>query len=524
MSNKPISMIQISRILQLIEQGNSLREISRITGLHRKTIKHYLTQRPVCRSGHGQNDTQGVESIAEGVSTASSSTVHPDEASRHDTLASYFPSFDSELSRVGVTRQLLWNEYRQKHPDGYGYTQFCEHYSRHRNSLPRGAVMHLEHAFGDCLQIDFAGMPLEYIDRSTGEVVNCPVLVCVLAASGYTYVQALASARGEHLFAAMNRCLEYIGGVPRNVLTDNMRQLVVKNSRYEYTFTELADQWSVHYRVNLKATRCYSPKDKPHVEKSVHLAYQRIYAPMRDEDYYSLQALNVRVRELLDAHNARGMDRTNGRSRREVFLEEEQPLLGKLPVAPFQVRNRTTAKVQKNYHVALGQDRHFYSVPYRYIGAQTTLVYDQLQVEVYLGMERIAVHGRNIRQWGYTTLSEHMPASHQYHQRSLSWNREYFAELAATAGPSSLEVFTRVMDARDFVEQSYNSCVGLKRLMERYGKERFENACNRAIQSGWANYGIVENILKNNMDKAKEETGQGVIPFHENIRGADAYK
>ena len=252
MSNKPISMIQISRILQLIEQGNSLREISRITGLHRKTIKHYLTQRPLCRPAPGQDDTKGVESIAE---QFSSPEVRPDEENRFNTLATYFPSFDRELSRVGVTRQLLWQEYRQKHPDGYGYTQFCEHYARHRNSLPREAVMHLEHAFGDCLQIDFAGTPLEYIDRSTGEVVKCPVLVCVLAASGYTYVQALASARGEHLFEAMNRCLEYLGGVPRNVLSDNMRQLVVKNCRYEYTFTELADQWSVHYRVNLKATR-----------------------------------------------------------------------------------------------------------------------------------------------------------------------------------------------------------------------------------------------------------------------------
>lgn len=519
-------MIQISRIQLLRDQGKSLREISRITGLHRKTVSRYLaSSSDTClavRQDKCPKKPIGEESNQSSAGLPVSST--PVTGSRFEALSSYFTWFDKELNRTGVTRQLLWQEYRREHPDGYGYTQFCEYYSRHLSSLPRGAVMHLEDEYGDCLQADFAGTPLHWIDRETGEEISCPVLVCVLAASGFTYVEALASGRGEHLFGALNRCLEYFGGVPKNVLSDNMRQYVVKNSRYEYTFTELADQWSVHYRVNLTAARVRHPRDKPAVEKGVHLAYQRIYAPMRDEEFYSLAALNVRVRQLLDAHNDRVRSHSSGQSRRDIFLGMELPLLKELPATPFVIRNRAKAKVQKNYHVELGQDKHFYSVPYRHIGMQTTLIYDEHQVEVYLGMERIAVHRRNPRQWGYSTRAEHMPASHRHYQRSLGWNREFFTTLATTAGPSSLEVFTRVMDAREFVEQSYNSCVGLKRLMERYGKERFENACKRSLQGGWAGYGVVENILKNNMDKAPEESVQGIIPFHENIRGADAYQ
>jgi hypothetical protein len=174
--------------------------------------------------------------------------------------------------------------------------------------------------------------------------------------------------------------------------------------------------------------------------------------------------------------------------------------------------------------VELGEDKHFYSVPYLYIGQQTKLIYDRRQVEVFIGMERIAVHQRNLRQWGYTTLPEHMPEKHLRYNQTKGWTREYFEYISSKAGTCSEELFKRVMDGKVFVEQSYRSCVGLKRLIDKYGNERFENACRKALQSGWANYGVVENILKNGTDKTLAQEIPLTIPFHENIRGADAYR
>jgi transposase len=516
MPNKTISMTQVSLIQQLKSQGHSIRSISRKTGLHRKTVRHYFAA-AVCACEAGVPPQDGClvkDSLLEKVVS---------EGERLNVLKGFFPHFDKELSRTGVTRQLLWEEYLQCHPDGYGYSQFCEHYSRYRQALPREAVMYLEHVFGERLQIDFAGKPLFYIDFSSGELIECPVLVCVLPASGYTYVEALASSRSDDLFGGLNRCLEYLGGVPRNVLSDNMRQCVVKNMRYEYTFTELAQQWSAHYCTNLEATRIYRPRDKASVEKHVHISYLRIYARLRDEEFSSLSSLNHRVRELLDAHNdcsrSRGVE-----SRRKVFLCNERPLLRPLPPEPYIPKHKTQAKVGKNYHVELGEDKHFYSVPYRYIGQQTTLIYDRQQVEVFIGMERIAVHCRDFRQWGHSTHPEHMPEAHLHYRQTLGFTKEYFQSIARKAGPSSVEVFERVLNAKKFVEQSYRSCTGLKRLMEQYGNVRFENACFRALQTGWANYGCVDNILKNGMDKTLQQEIATIIPVHENIRGADEYR
>jgi len=147
--------------------------------------------------------------------------------------------------------------------------------------------MHLTHRAGDYLQVDFAGKNLHYIDIQTGEIVACPVLICTLPFSGYTYVEALPSAGQEHLFCALNRCLEYMGGIPRNVLSDNMKQIVGKNQRYEFKFQELADQWAVYYNTNLVATRPRKPKDKPTVENNVYLSYLRIYAKIRNEEFHS---------------------------------------------------------------------------------------------------------------------------------------------------------------------------------------------------------------------------------------------
>jgi hypothetical protein len=139
-------------------------------------------------------------------------------------------------------------------------------------------------------------------------------------------------------------------------------------------------------------------------------------------------------------------------------------------------------------------------------------------------MNRIATHRRNARQWGYTTLAEHLPDNQQYWLKTRGWTREYFEGIARKAGAYSMELFKKVMDSKKFVEQTYRSCTGLKRLMEQYGNERFENACRIAIQAGGTSYGLVANILKNGTDKINIQASTTTIPNHENIRGEAQYK
>ena len=519
MVNKSISMTQLRRIIQLKAQGLSKLKISESVHLHRTTLDNYLSR--IEATGKTYPDLMGYSD--EQLGAIVYSPQPPLKADKRlEDLHKHMDYFKQELPRTGVTRKLLWEEYYTAYPDGYGYTQFCEHFGRHLRS--KAATMHLYHIAGDCLQVDFAGKQLHYVDTKTGEMIMCPVLVCTLPFSNYTYAEALRSARQEHMFSALNRCLEYLGGVPRNVLSDNMKQFIGKNDRYEYKFQELADQWALHYNTNLKAARPRKPKDKPTVENNVNLSYLRIYAKLRNEEFHGINELNKRITVLLECYNKTMFQKLQG-SRHERFMRDEKPSLKPLPQEPFVIKHITMAKVQMNYHVILGEDKHLYSVPYQYIGQATRVIYDEGQVEIFTGFKRIAAHTRDYRNHAYTTLAEHMPEKHLKYKETLGWDADYFLSLAIKIGESSKAVFTRVLASKDFVEQTYNACLGLKRLSDIYGNLRFESACTRALNGSRVTYGTIKNILENNLDKlqAEEQLNLFVIPDHENIRGPQSY-
>jgi transposase len=522
MAKKPITMLQIRRILQLLGQGESKRKISQILHSGRHTIDGYVLK--IEQSGISLPLLNKMSDADLGLIFYSRhKEAQHDE--RFADLAAKQSYFRKELTKPGVTKLILWEEYRQALPDGYGYTQFCEHLSA--DTRRSAATMHFEHKPAERVQIDFAGKALTYIDRSTGEMISCPVLVCVLPFSGYTYIEALQSASQEHLFPALGRCMSYFGGVPQNVLSDNMKQYVRKSNRYEPVFTEVCEQWSLYYNTTLSAARVSKPKDKPSVENTVHLAYMRVYAPLRNEVFYSLKELNQGILARLDVHHHTSFQKRSY-SRLDRFIQEEQSLLKSLPSEPFLLKHTAKAKVQKNYHVILGEDWHQYSVPYQHIGKQVKIIYDMDEVEIYLGLQRIAVHQRDYRKHRYTTLSEHMPEKHQKYQEIKGWDADYFLRKAQELGESSLAIMNHILQSRTFTEQAYNACLGLLRLCERYGKNRFENACKRAVDAPRINYRLIDNILANNLDKQTEDEEQmnlfTTIPDHENLRGPQAYQ
>ena len=518
MANKSIGMTQVRRIIQLKADGLSKLKISSLLHLHRATLDNYLTRIEASGKSFSELLLLKDEQL---VNLAYTATVAVQSDERIEKLQKQFAYFTKELTRSGVTRRTLWEEYKSADPGGYSYTQFCEHFARYQKH--NHATMHLTHRAGEYLQVDFAGKQLHYIDVPNGEIITCPVLVCALPYSGYTYIEALPSAGQTFMFCALNRCLEYIGGVPRNVLSDNMKQYIGKNIRYEFTFQALAEQWSVHYNTNLEATRPRKPKDKPTVENSVYQAYLRIYAKLRDEEFHSLYELNKRILELLPTHNQALFQKLPG-SREQRFIHDEKPLLKPLPQEPFTIKHTTMAKVQMNYHVILGEDKHMYSVPHQYIGKATSIVYDQENVEVFIGLQRIASHKRDYRQHAYTTLAIHMPEKHLKYNETLGWDAGYFLSLAAKIGENSVAVFKKILASKEFIEQTYKACLGLKRLSEIYGTHRFEAACKRVENASRVTYGMIKNILEKNLDKQVEpQLNLFPIPNHENIRGAGNY-
>ncbi len=515
-------MHQIQEIIRRKNQGESNRSIARNTGFSRSTITEYCNILNDCGYDFKQAITLSEEALLALITQAKQETplLTPE---RKLALGGQLALWCKELTRTGVTRLLLWQEYKKDHPDGYGYTQFCYYLSQHQNI--NQATMHFTHRPGECMMVDYAGDTIHYIDKDTGEQIECQVLVCVLPYSGYAYVQAMHSQQQDEFIGGLNNALFYFGGVPRNIKMDNLKSGVKKANRYDPDFNDLMNSFSAHFGINCTTARVAKPKDKPHVEGSVLIAYRRIYAPLRNKVFYSLAELNYAMLELLQVHHE--LPFQNKPYTRNDLLLEEKPLLATLPDKPFEKYCITQAKVQKHYHVQLGQDKHFYSVPYKLIGKMLNVIYTLDIVEIYDHLERVAIHQRVSRSYGHTTLKEHMPPNHIHYQDQQGWDSEYFKRESLKTGVFTHEFVLRLLLSREFIEQTYTACLGVLRLCKKYPSERMENACERALIPANISYRQLENILKKGIDKVPlpmKNTEQITIPFHPNIRGKQEYK
>ena len=519
MSNKLITMQIVRGIIQQLQRGFSHRRIARELQLSRNTVKHYalqLTSGTYSLEVLQQMDDASLSAIVH----ATAKQVQPD--ARRTDFTSRIDYFLSELKRTGVTRLLLWQEYKKQYPGGYEYAKFCQLLGSQKQI--NSATMHFQHKPAEVMMVDFAGDSLSYVVKESGEVISCPVLVCVLPYSGYSYVSALLNASLVHVVKALNECLAYFQGVPYNFKSDNMKQIVTKSCRYEPTFTDMMQQWALHNNIVLLAARVRKPKDKASVENEVKLTYQRIYAPVRDKIFFSLEELNKSIKEQLAGHHRLPFQR-KAYSRYDCFTHEEKPLLQSLPLSSYFIRHSVEAKVQKNYHITLGENWNHYSVPFSYIGKKVNAIYDTDTVEIYYQHQRIALHKRSYKKHGYSTIQEHMPEGHQRYFEQRGWNAEYFLAQAQKVGTYTQQYIEGMLKGKRFTEQTYNGCLGILRLAKAYTGLRLEAACKRALKGNAYTYRIVSNILSNNLDQLEtpDQLTLFNMPEHDNLRGPQAY-
>ena len=429
-----------------------------------------------------------------------------------------FAVVHAEHKRPGVTLELLHLEYLQQHPDGYLYTQFCEYYRRWLKR--RRLSMRQLHRAGEKLFVDYAGQKPQIVDPLTGEVTPVELFVAALGASSFTFAEATATQRVPDFLASHVRAFEYFGGVTAAVVPDQLRSGVTTPCRYEPGVQRAYEELAQHYGTIILPARPGKPRDKAKVEVAVQVAERWILARLRHEVFFSLTALNARIRELLVDLNARTM-RVYGASRQELFERIDRPALKPLPAERFEYAEWKTARVNLDYHVEL--DRHYYSVPYALAHESVELRFTAATVEVFLRGQRVASHARSAERGRHTTTPEHMPKAHQKH---LAWTPSRLIHWATSIGPGTAALVEAILADRPHPEQGYRSCLGILRLAKRYGPERLEAACTRAVAVRARSYRHVDSILKRGLDRVPlPAIGTRAAPTaHENVRGAGYYE
>jgi len=371
--------------------------------------------------------------------------------------------------------------------------------------------------------VDFAGKKQYYVDTSTGERIPCEVFVGILPFSGLIFCQAVLSQKTHDFAACINAMLRFYAGVPATILCDNLKTAVLRSDRYEPVFTDLCYQLSEHYGTTFSAARPYSPKDKALVEQAVRITYAHVYAPLRNQEFTSLKALNDAMhQQLLLLNNKPYKDTVY--SRLYFYQQQERPLLKPLPSEPFVPKKVTVLTVQRNYHIQLREDCLYYSVPYQYVGKKVKVLYDSRVVEVYYDNSRIALHIRKPHCKAYTTIAEHMPPHHRHMHEIKGFNKEDLLKQAERIGANTLKAASLILENSIYIEQNYKSCFGMLMLQKRYGTPRLEAACGRALQGTRINYTMIKNILERGLDKQLSILDEQPIPTHGNIRGKDNYQ
>jgi transposase len=416
---------------------------------------------------------------------------------------------------VNLTLLQLWLEYRKDHPDGYHYTQYCEHYRRWRGKLDY--CLRGEHRAGEKLFVDYTS-GLAIVDALTGELIPTELFVAVWGASNYTYAEASLTQGLPDWTRSHVRAFEYFGCVAKVVVPDNLKSGVKSACFYEPELNPTYADLASHYGCAVLPAKSKRPRYKAKVEVGVLIAQRWILAVLRQRTFFSLAEMNTAIRELLEHLNTRQMRRV-GKSRRELFETLDRPAAGPLPERPYEYAEWRKATVNIDYHIEV--DGHYYSVPFSLLREKLEVRLTVTTVEVLRKGERVAAHSRSGVRGGHSTLKEHMPPEHR---RYAEWSPSRFIEWAGRTGESTARVVEKILASRTYPEQAYRACLGILRLGREYDPARVEAAARRALEFNTCSYRSLRTILASGLDtQASAEKRPPPLPLHDNIRGPEFY-
>jgi transposase len=515
MPRKRISMKKIRDIIRLKETGDlSERKIAKALNISRPVVSQYISD--FRSSGLTYEQAKAIPD-SQLLDLFQKRKIK--KSVKYEKLIEKFPGFIQELKKTGVTLMTLWKEYQQENPDGYSYSQFCYHFQVWRNASK--LTMHIDHKAGDKMFVDYAGNKLSIVDRKTGEIRPVEVFVAILGASQLTYVEASVSQKSEDWIRSNENAFLYFGGVTQAIVPDNLKSGVAHSDKYEPGINFMFEDFADHYETVVLPARVRRPQDKALVENAVRLVYQRIYAPLRNRTFFSIEELNEAIWNRLELHNNKQFQRLKI-SRRGLFEKIEKAALKPIPKEKYAIKQCRELTVQFNYHIELREDRHYYSVPWQLKGKRVRVIYDERNVAIYYDNIRIAQHRRDHSPNEYTTLHTHMPPNHRYY---AEWTPDRFIRWARSIGDNVEEIIKVVLKSRKHPEQAFKTCMGILNLVKEHGPDRLDMACEKALDFGFYSYKRIKNILDRGLEKdIFTEPKDHCISSHENLRGSEYYK
>ena len=509
-------MKDISKALKMRYKANiSLREIAIATKLPHTTISDYCK-----RFDNSGYDLDVLLSFNDDKIT---SILFPTKKIVQKNFEKPMPDVEyihKEIGKKGVTFELLWYEYKDIHPDGYGLSQFKEYYYRYKKRL--NPSMRQSHVPGDKLFVDYSGLTMNVIDQFTGEITKVQVFVAVLGASGYTFVHATKSQTLKDFILSHTKAFDFFGGVPNVLVPDNLKSAIISNNKKGIVENESYSELARHYDCVISPARPRKPKDKPKAEQGVQGIQRWLIAVLRNRIFFNVDEINEALSPLLDRYNNKVMKHI-GKSRNELFLELDSPSLNPLPNNKFIYKEFKVAIVHLDYHVEL--HKCYYSVPYKYLKEKVEIRYSTVTVEIYHQNILIATHARLHRINDTSTKKEHMPLNHQYADEKMNPTR--LKNWGETIGESAHIFVNQKLEDAQYPTNAYRSIIAILNLAKLYGKEELNLALGYALSINATSTKSIESILSKKLyllGLPIIASNNAILNTHENLRGKEYYQ
>ena len=514
MPTERLAMRRIKELLRLKYAGAlSHEQIARALKLSKGVVSKYISR--AVQAGIVWPDAATLDE------TELEQRLFPRTANRLAIAAPDCAWIHQELKHKGVTLQLLWEEYTQRHSERtYSYTQFCVTYRRWRDQLKRS--MRQTHYAGEKVFVDYAGQTMPIHSDRTGQLTGrAQIFVAVLGASNYTYACATETQNHADWIAAHVRTFEFFGGVPTIVVPDQPRALITTPDRYEPEAHRSYEDMANHYGCVIIPARPRKPQDKAKVEVGVQIVERWILVRLRHRRFYSLRELNDAIASLIVEINERPFKKLPG-CRTSAFAGLDQGALKPLPATAYEYAQFKRARVNIDYHIEVAG--HYYSVPHTLARSEVDVRLTATTIEVLSKGKRVASHIRSRYRGRHTTVAEHMPKSHRAH---LEWTPGRLLNWAQAIGPATLILVRHQLESKPHPEMGYRACLGVLALARKYGRERLEAACVHAVRIGALRRKSVASILQAGLDQQPsmitDRQTELPLPLHENVRGPKYY-
>ena len=502
MGYREVSVIEIREVLRLWLRGHGLRRTTALTGLDRKTVRRYIE----AAAEAGLQRDGGELQLADGLIGTVCEAVRPSRPNghgeswavlraHHETIKSWLKDDDLTLVKVHalLARQGVEVPYRTLHRYAVAQCGFGR----------RAATVRVADGEpGAEVQVDFGRMGL-LPDPASGRRRVCHALIFTACYSRHTFVWLTFRQTTEAVVAGFEAAWQFYGGVFAVVIPDNLSPVVAKADPIAPRFTDAFKEYAQSRGFVVDAARVGTPTDKPRVERSVPFVRRSFFA---GEHFLDLSDGQTRaVRWCLETAGMRIHGTIQARPL-EVFRAEEAARLLPMPTTPYVVPLYATAKVHRDHHIEVG--RALYSIPGNLIGHRVEVRADGALVKAYHRGQLVKVHPR-MPPGGRSTQAEDLPAERTVYalrdinhlQRMATQHGEHVGRFAAALLDTPLP-WTRM-------RQVYR----LLGLVRRFGAERVDAACHKALEVDTVNIGFVGRLLERGAERNElPDTERRVVP------------